>query len=170
MSQPGNTSFDAKDGIVAAALAVLGGLHLAVWLGSALATLAAGHGWQPVAGSRLTTLLLGWPAHLSDPRLAFDPQQRTLLPSPVTLWACQLLALLLLVTIAGLLIQLARRATSPIASHGDATGWASSKQIRQQLGETSVRRRAVTTRPSVSSQRRYPTRQVGLALGTDLRP
>lgn len=156
-------------------LGLLAALHLTSWPSTGLETLLAGHGRRLLLLPEVTTLLLALPGHLADPAVAYTSAARPLLPSPARLWLSLLLATALVTaaTIAAVATATRVAGSTRSASTGrrrlDAQGLASRAEVRQHLSDRTVRRRAGQTRPSRAGQRRYPTSQVGLALGHDLR-
>ncbi|MCW2599458.1 MAG: Type secretory pathway VirD4 component-like [Frankiales bacterium] len=153
-----------------AGLALLAVAHLIGWGSSGLAALAAGHGWRPLPLPEVTSLLLQLPGHLDDPALAYPAAIRNMLPGTAMLWITFVLATGLVLGLALVLTRVAAAATGGHGGQrqGGGRGLATRTDIRQHLGERAVRQRAPQTRPSLAGTRRYPTSQVGLALGHDL--
>ncbi len=169
-SPRGTNPLEPGEVLTLGALALLAGLHLLGWLSSALASVLAGHGWQPLPVRDVTVLLVQWPHHLDEPALAFPPRTRQLLPGPADLWLALLLASALILLAGAALTRLATRLTSthPPGRSGTGQGLASRGEVRRHLGERAVRARTPQTRPSLTG-RHYRTTQVGLSLGHDTR-
>jgi len=171
MSSPrGTNPLEPGEVLTLGALALLAGLHLLGWLSSALASVLAGHGWQPLPARDVTVLLVQWPHHLDEPALAFPPRTRHLLPGTAGMWFALLLASALILLAGTALTRLATRlaSTHPPGRSGTGQGLASRGEVRRHLGERAVRARTPQTRPSLTG-RHYRTAQVGLSLGHDTR-
>jgi len=141
-----------------AATAVIGA---PLWLATGLAALAHTGRWLSLPPAALGAALARWPAHPSDPALAFPPPARAFLPAPVLLYA-----LVLLVYAAAALAGFGGCRLA-VRLRGAPAGYAPAAEIRANLSVGAVRARARQTRPSLG--RRPDPRQVGLSLGTDAR-
>lgn len=143
----------------------------ALWVTSGLGTTVTGHGWQPVPGPEVAGTLARIPSHLSHLRDAYPATTHTQLPPSGVLWLL-LLTILAVVASAGfsILRLAAHNFTSPTArprQRPARAGLASRRDIHQHLSARAVRARATQTRPSLTGH--FATREVGLALGHDLR-
>jgi type IV secretion system protein VirD4 len=138
------------------ALAALAGL---LWATAQLAALLSGHGPVALDAGSLPHIAASWAHDPGDPRQAFPPEVRTGLPGPVLMYASA--AVLLTLAVTATWLAMSRLRTS-------ASGFASRREIRDQLSLHSVRKRARQTRPSLTARRAAP-REVGLHLGRDIK-
>lgn len=139
-------------GALAAAAAVL-------WATAQLAALLSGHGPIPLEAGSLPQIAAAWARTPADPRQAFPPGARAGLPGPVLMY----LAAALVLAFAGGAAWLALQHLGTRKS-----GFASRREINDQLSLRSVRRRARQTRPSLNGRRAAPN-EVGLHLGRDVK-
>ena len=156
MSRPTGTAYDEPLlwllGLLAAGAALL-------WATAELAALFSGHGPVPLDAGSLPHIAATWPQHPDDPRQAFPPAARIGLPGPALIY----LAAVLVLASAGGAAWLALRNLG-----GRTSGFASRREINDQLSLRSVRKRARQTRPSLDARRAAP-REVGLHLGRDVK-
>jgi type IV secretion system protein VirD4 len=135
-----------------------------------VASALGGHGWRTAPPSVGVPALAGWPAHLSDPARAYPQAWQPLLPGAVGMWLSLLVTTLTLTAAIAVAWRAAPqlRDTSTEPHAVPRKGLASRRDVRAHLSAQAVRARTPHTRPSLSGQRRYETREVGLALGRDL--
>lgn len=167
------SGWTAGERLTALVAGLAGALLLTATVTTGIASTMAGHGWQTVSTSDALAAVSYWPRHALDPRDAYPPNLQPLLPGRFGMWAALTTTLGLL---AGLVItgwRLSRPLRTGLNAGGNdpatsTKGLASRRDLRQHLSDTAVRARAVQARPSLTGTRRYPTREVGLALGSDL--
>lgn len=165
---PGWTPAERLTAAVAGTAAVL---QLTATLTTGLASILAGHGWRNVPISEAFTALATWPRHALDPRAAYPAALQPFLPGPLGMWT----ALTVTTVAVGVVALGGWRITRPLRAGGGSAGLAAPgrglatrRDLRQHLSDQAVRARAAQARPSLSTTRRYPTREVALALGEDL--
>ncbi|MGZ4247420.1 MAG: type IV secretory system conjugative DNA transfer family protein [Solirubrobacteraceae bacterium] len=95
-----------SDGAIVAAIGCLLGVGVLLWLWGGLAGALFGHGWPPVAGGQLPSVLIRLPARISDPATAWPVPAQPRLPGPVGFYA----ALLVLLTAGAAVTLLTTRA------------------------------------------------------------
>lgn len=136
-----------------------------------LASWLAGHGWHTPGAADALSALAAWPANATDPARGYPPGMRPLLPGPAGMWLALLLttALAGLVVAAGLKLAVRLRRTDAASSAVLRAGMATRRDLRTHLSDAAVRARTPHTRPSLGTVKHYGTREVGLALGRDLR-
>ncbi|MDP3713776.1 MAG: TraM recognition domain-containing protein [Mycobacteriales bacterium] len=166
-------SWTAGERLVALMAGAASLLLLTATLTTGLASTMAGHGWHAPSHADAPAVIRQWPRHALHPREAYPAELQPLLPGPVLMWTALSLTLALLagLGIAGwrlsrpLRTGLAGGANDPATS---SKGLASHRDLRQHLSDSAVRGRAAQVRPSLAGTGRYPTRALGLALGSDL--
>lgn len=156
MTRPASTTSDAAPLWLLGALAGLAGL---LWASAQLAALLSGHAPVALPAAALPSIAAAWARHPGDPRRAFPAAARAGLPGPALMYAAAAL-LLALAGAAGWLWWHRRHRVSP--------GYASRREICEQLSLRSARERARQTRPSLRARRAAPA-EVGLHLGRDAR-
>ncbi|MGZ4306985.1 MAG: type IV secretory system conjugative DNA transfer family protein, partial [Solirubrobacteraceae bacterium] len=82
-----------SDGAIVAAIGCLLGVGVLLWLWGGLAGALFGHGWPPVAGGQLPSVLIRLPARISDPATAWPVPAQPRLPGPVGFYAALLVLL-----------------------------------------------------------------------------
>src|SRR5689334_25281799 len=95
-----------SDGAMLAAIGCMVGIGALLWLWGGLAGVLFGHGWPPVAGGQLPSVLIRLPARLSDPATAWPAPAQPWLPGPLGFYT----ALLVLVAAGAAAAVLAGRA------------------------------------------------------------
>jgi type IV secretion system protein VirD4 len=159
------------DQFTAAMVLAAAGIATLATTTTGIATFLAGHGWRTAPPAVALSAVARWPKHVTDPAGAYPTAWQIVLPGAVGMWLALLLSTLAL-TAAGSLAWRAARplrgAGSTATSHAGA-GLASRHDLRTHLSARAVRARTPHTRPTLGASKRYETREVGLALGRDLR-
>jgi type IV secretion system protein VirD4 len=118
-----------SDGTMIAAIGCLVGVGVLLWLWGGLAGALFGHGWPPVAGAQLPSVLIRLPARISDPATAWPVPAQPWLPGPVGFYS----ALLVLFTAGAAVTLLTTRAIALVRlSSGADRGarWARAGDLR----------------------------------------
>jgi type IV secretion system protein VirD4 len=72
-----------SDGAMVAAIGCLAAVGVLLWLWGGLAGALFGHGWPPVAGGQLPSVLIRLPARIADPATAWPVPAQPWLPGPL---------------------------------------------------------------------------------------
>jgi type IV secretion system protein VirD4 len=127
-----------SDAAMVAAVGCVVGVGALLWLWGGLAGALFGHGWPPVAGGQLPSVLIRLPARLSDPAAAWPTRVRPWLPGPLGFYA----ALLLLASAGAAVTLFASRAiaTARVGSRADrGARWARAADLRALRGSSRSR-------------------------------
>ncbi len=128
-----------SDGAMLAAIGCMVGVGAMLWLWGGIAGVLFGHGWPPVAGGQLPSVLLRLPARLADPATAWPAPARPLLPGPVGFYA----ALIVLVATGGVAALAASRAIASARPGYRGARWARAAELRMLRGSRSGARLAL---------------------------
>jgi type IV secretion system protein VirD4 len=142
-----NRTSGLSDGAMVAAIACVVGVGALLWLWGGLAGALFGHGWPPVTGGQLPSVLVRLPARLSDPATAWPAPVQPRLPGPLGFYT----ALLVLVAAGAATALLTTRAiaTTRVASRADrGARWARAADLRMLRGSRSGARLALGRRGS----------------------
>ena len=121
-----------------AAIGCMVGVGALLWLWGGLAGVLFGHGWPPVAGGQLPSVLIRLPARLSDPATAWPAPVQPWLPGPLGFYA----ALLVLVAAGAAAALLASRAIATARPGYRGAKWARAADLRMLRGSRSGARLA----------------------------
>ena len=119
------------DGAMVAAIGCVVGVGALLWLWGGLAGALFGHGWPPVAGGQIPSVLLRLPARLSDPATAWPAPVQPWLPGPLGFYA----ALLVLVAAGATVTLFATRAIATARVDRGAR-WARAGDLRMLRGSS----------------------------------
>jgi type IV secretion system protein VirD4 len=133
-----------SDGAMLAAIGCMVGVGGLLWLWGGLAGVLFGHGWPPVAGGQLPSVLIRLPARLSDPATAWPAPVQPWLPGPLGFYA----ALLVLVGAGTAAVLLASRAIATARPGYRGAKWARAADLRMLRGSRSGARLALGRRGS----------------------
>lgn len=155
------------DGTFVAFLAVVGfvfGEGLATDLAGQLASLVFGsrHVVPGGVGTGATVFLRLW-GHLGDPKLAWDPRARVLLPGPVAMWTALVATELLLVATAIVALRLVRRAQGIFPDPQGGGTKVGRAVVERRMGRKAVERHTAALYGDAAPAKREP-----LALGIDV--
>jgi len=132
------------DGAMVAAVACIVSVGVLLWLWGGIAGVLFGHGWPPVAGGQLPSVLLRLPARLADPATAWPAPAQPLLPGPLGFYA----ALIVLVAAGGAAALVASRAIVSARPGYRGARWARAGELRMLRGSRSGARLALGRRGS----------------------
>jgi type IV secretion system protein VirD4 len=133
-----------SDGAMLAAIGCMVGVGALLWLWGGLAGVLFGHGWPPVAGGQLPSVLIRLPARLSDPATAWPAPVQPWLPGPLGFYA----ALVVLVAAGAAAVLLASRAITTARPGYRGAKWARAADLRMLRGSRSGARLALGRRGS----------------------
>ena len=112
-------------------------------------------------GAGDTAFLHLW-SHPGDPRLAWGPRARALLPGPVAMWTALAVTELLLVAAAIVALRLVRRVQTSFGGPGGGTTKVGRAEVERRMGRKAVERHTATIYGSSAAAAREP-----VALGVD---
>ena len=162
-----NQSQSPFDGTFVVFLAVVGfviGEGVATDLSGQLASLAfGGHHVVPGGvGTGATVFLRLW-SHLGDPKLAWSPRARVLLPGPVAMWTVLAATELLLVGIAVVAFRMVRRTQRSLGGPQGGGSKVGRAEVERRMGRKAVERHTAALYGNDAAADREP-----LALGVDI--
>jgi type IV secretion system protein VirD4 len=161
-----NQSYTSFDGTFVVFMVVVGfviGEGTAVDLSGQLASITfGGHHVVPGGvGTGATEFLRLW-SHLADPRLAWSPKARILLPGPVPMWAALGTTELVLIALSVVAFRLMRLVQGSLGTAG-AGAKVGRTQVERRMGRRAVDRHTAAIYGKDTTSRREP-----LALGVDV--
>jgi type IV secretion system protein VirD4 len=133
-------------------------------LAGQLASLAFGaHHMVPGGiGSGATAFLHLW-SHPGDPKLAWGPRARTLLPGPVAMWTALVVTELLLLAAAMVVVRLVRRVQTSFSGLSGGSAKVGRAEVERRMGRRAVVRHTAAIYGSSAAAAREP-----VALGVDI--
>ncbi|HEY1619735.1 MAG TPA: TraM recognition domain-containing protein [Streptosporangiaceae bacterium] len=148
----------AADYVIAAGLAIAAVALTGIWVTGQVAGLICRGAWPPVAAGDTPRIAGQLAHHLGDPRLAWPPAARPVLPGPA---GFAVAAVTTVAAMAGASVIVARLAIA----RRPRSGYASRLQVRESLSEKAVLSRAGMIRPSLAGKRRIAVTDVGVRAG-----
>jgi type IV secretion system protein VirD4 len=158
------TSFDGGFEVLLIVITFVIGEGLATDLSGQLASLVfGGHHIVPGGlGTGATVFLRLW-GHLGDPRLAWSPRARVLLPGPAALWTAVITTELVLVALAVMAFRLVRAVLEPLGGPGAGIANVRRSEVERRMGKKAVSRHTAAIYGPDAVAAREP-----LALGVDV--
>jgi hypothetical protein len=160
------------DGTFLVFLVVIGfviGEGVATDLAGQLASLAFGaHHVVPGGISSGATAFLRLWSHLGDPRLAWGPRARAILPGPVAMWTALAVTELPVVATAIVAFHLVRRARTSLGGLGGGTAKVGRPEVERRMGRKAVERPTVAIYGSSAAAREPVALGGDAATGTRL--